>query len=145
MESDLTGICEIENSSFTEPYPRFLLRRLLRDHSGRFFVAQTTEGKLVGYCVASTNQGSAHLISIAVSPDQRRIKIAVGLMETLMEHLMDQGIEEIWLELKLGNKEALGLYTKLGFRKVSVVPNYYSDRSDALRMRRILGATVGDQ
>jgi ribosomal protein S18 acetylase RimI-like enzyme len=66
-------------------------------------------------------------------------------METLMEHLIDGGIEEIWLELKLDNKQALGLYTKLGFRKVALVPNYYSDGSDALRMRKILRPTIVDR
>lgn len=143
--SDLAGICEIENSSFTEPYPRFLLSRLLHDHSGNFLVAESKEGRLVGYCVASTDQSSAHLISVAVSPHRRRIKIGTGLMETLMEHLIDRGIEDIWLELKLENKQALGLYRKLGFRKASLVPNYYSDGSDALRMHKILRPTIEDR
>ena len=62
-----------------------------------------------------------------------------------MEHLIDRGVEDIWLELKLENKKALGLYRKLGFRKVSLVPNYYSDGSDALRMRKILRPTIVDR
>lgn len=99
----------------------------------------------MGYCVASTDQSSAHLITIAVLPNQRRIGIGIDLMETLMKHLIGRGIVEIWLELKLENKEALGLYTKLGFTKVSVVPNYYSDGSDALRMRKAMGVRVVDQ
>jgi len=70
------------------------------------------------------------------------MKIGTGLMETLIEYLIDRGVEEIWLELKLENKQAIGLYTKLGFRRASVVPNYYSDGSDALRMRKLLRTTI---
>lgn len=98
----------------------------------------------MGYCVSSVDRSSAHLISIAVSPDQRTVGIGIDLMETLLRYLNGQGIEELWLEVRSGNKEAIGLYIKLGFTKVSVVPNYYSDGSDALRMRKILAAKVVD-
>jgi ribosomal protein S18 acetylase RimI-like enzyme len=57
-------------------------------------------------------------------------------MESLFESLIAQGVGELWLEVRLENKEAIGLYGGLGFREVSVIPNYYSDGSDALRMRK---------
>lgn len=94
----------------------------------------------MGYCVSSVDGRSAHLISIAVTPDQRKIGIGISLMDTLLGQLFEQGVEELWLEVKTGNKEAIGLYTKLGFVKVSVVPGYYSDGSGALRMRKLLAA-----
>jgi ribosomal protein S18 acetylase RimI-like enzyme len=65
-------------------------------------------------------------------------------MEALSKRLMAQGIEELWLEVKSGNEEAVGLYTKLGFIIVSVLPEYYSDGSDALRMRKSLVAGMLD-
>lgn len=92
----------------------------------------------MGYCVASVNGSSAHLISIAVSPIRRRVGIGIDLMESLIADLSSRGIHEVWLEAKLDNSEAIGMYRKLGFNEVSVVSEYYSDGSNALRMRKVL-------
>jgi ribosomal-protein-alanine N-acetyltransferase len=133
--SDLVAVCQIETDSFDQPYPRFLIDKLLRENSGRFFVASDRSGRLVGYCVASAKGRLAHLISVAVLRDQRRKGIGTGLLETLIRYLIEQHIEELWLEVKLSNQEAIALYTKLGFSRLSVVSNYYSDGAAALRMR----------
>ena len=109
--------------------------KLLREHSGSFFVASDRSGRLVGYCVATVRGGSAHLISAAVLRHQRRKGIAAGLLETLIKYLIGQRVKELWLEVKLSNQEAIALYTKLGFAQLSVISNYYSDGAAALRMR----------
>jgi ribosomal-protein-alanine N-acetyltransferase len=138
LASDLEVLCEIENDSFAEPYPRFLLRKLLREHASTFLVALNGAGVPVGYCVAAVNQKAAHLISIAVSSAQRRAGVGRGLVKALVERLAERGVGEIWLEVKTGNKEGISLYDKLGFVRESVIPSYYSDGSDALVMRRYL-------
>lgn len=78
------------------------------------------------------------MISIAVAIGQRRVGIGGGLMEGLLDYLRERGIGELWLEVKPENRDAIGFYAKFGFVRVSVVPNYYSDRSDAVRMRKAL-------
>lgn len=52
------------------------------------------------------------------------------------------GVEELWLEVNLGNTEAIGLYEKFGFTRVMILENYYSDGSAALRMRLSLNRQV---
>jgi len=133
--SDLVAVCQIETDSFDQPYPGVLMDKLLREHSGSFFVASDRSGRLVGYCVATVRGGSAHLISAAVLRHQRRKGIAAGLLETLIKYLIGQRVKELWLEVKLSNQEAIALYTKLGFAQLSVISNYYSDGAAALRMR----------
>lgn len=133
--ADLQGICLIEDNSFSEPYPRYLLRRLVEEAGSGFLVAEKAPGKLVGYCASSTEGELAHLVSIAVLSGDRNKGVATALLRRLVEYLEAQGLNELWLEVKQGNIEAIKLYEKLGFARVMILENYYSDGSPALRMR----------
>ena len=136
--SDLAVICAIEDDSFSTPYPPSLLERLLKDCPEGFFVATTRAGKLVGYCVCSSDRNFAHLISIAVQTDYRKRGVATSLLQRTIEVLIEQKIPELWLEVNLKNVDAIRLYSKLGFEKMGVERRYYSDGSDAIRMRLMI-------
>jgi len=105
-------------------------------------VAEEAPGKLVGYCVSSIEGKLAHLISIAVLTKGRRKGVATALLRNLIEHLGGQRVDELWLEVKEGNKEAIRLYGKFGFARMMILENYYSDGSSALRMRMSLKKQV---
>jgi ribosomal-protein-alanine N-acetyltransferase len=133
-ESDLPNIVLIENSSFDQPYPFDLLKKLLQEYGDSFLVAEES-GKLVGYCSASMKGGSAHLISIGVLMEYRRRGVGGSLLKHLIRILRKGSVDELWLEVKSENKEAVGLYEKFGFERMNTVEDYYSDGSAALRMR----------
>jgi len=133
--TDLREISILEEDSFERPYPRFLIERLLHDCPKTFWVAADASQKIVGYCVASVAGKSAHLISIAVPKNLRRKGVGSILLQTLLSHLRKSEVEDVWLEVKAENKEAISLYTKTGFEKVTVIPKYYEDGSPALKMR----------
>jgi len=138
--NDLESICQIEDASFSEPYPRALMVRLLRDHPTGFFVAEISSGKIVGYCVYSKEGKLAHLLSIGVLQEYRRRKIATSMIQTLLEQLSSR-VRELWLEVNTTNDEAVKFYEGLGFNRVMIIENYYSDGSHALRMRLSLDDT----
>jgi len=75
------------------------------------------------------------LISIAVLTEGRRKGVATALLKNLIEYLQARSVEELWLEVKQDNKEAIKLYEKFSFASMMVLENYYSDGSAALRMR----------
>jgi ribosomal-protein-alanine N-acetyltransferase len=135
--NDLESICQIEDASFSEPYPRALMARLLRDHPTGFLVAELTSGQVVGYSVCSKKGKLAHLISIGVLREYRRRKIATSLIRALLDQL-DLRIRELWLEVNTANQEAVNFYEGFGFRKIMIIENYYSDGSPAMRMRLAL-------
>ncbi len=134
---DLESICKIEDSSFSDPYPKALMVRLLREHPKGFLVAEIGSGVVVGYCVCSTQGKLAHLISIGVLQEYRRRKVATSLIQELLVQLGSR-IREVWLEVNTGNKEAVKFYEGFGFRGIMIIENYYSDGSPALRMRLAL-------
>ena len=132
-QSDLKGICLVENSSFTDPYPHGLIDRLLRESSSSFLVAESPLGTMVGYCVAAVMGKDAHLISVAVLPAYRRRGIGTALIRRLLVCLSSR-VNELRLEIKQGNVEALTLYESLGFRRLEFIPNYYEDGATAVKM-----------
>ena len=132
--ADLNDICMIENKSFNDPYPRFLLAELLR-MCPAFFVAVDVESRVIGYCVASVRGDEAHLISIAVIQTRRRSGIARMLISYLTKFLSSRNVKALFLEVRVENSGAIRLYSSLGFRQVRVIARYYADGASALKMR----------
>ena len=136
---DLAKICEIEDASFSrDPYPAFLIRRLLTEENSLFLVATRSEGKIVGYLVSKMEEHAAHLISLAVLPAERRLGTATQLLDELMVILRQRNVREIRLEVRRDNKGAIELYTQFKFRVIGIIPQYYSDGSPALLMRKVI-------
>jgi ribosomal-protein-alanine N-acetyltransferase len=132
-QADLRGICLVEEDSFSEPYPHGLIARLLQDCPNGFFVAERHPGTIIGYCVATENERSAHLISIGVLREYRRHGVGTALVRRLLSSLGSR-LEELRLEVKEGNVEAIKLYDEIGFKQVERIPNYYEDRATAVKM-----------
>lgn len=133
-KNDLPLICTVEVDSFPDPYPAALMARLQRTHSESFFVAENPSSELVGYCVASEKEGSAHLISIGVLREHRRKGVGAALLETLLVWLNERRVEELWLEVNTGNNAAINFYERFGFARVMTIENYYADGSPAAKM-----------
>jgi ribosomal-protein-alanine N-acetyltransferase len=137
--ADLFDICLIEDESFSSPYPRDLMEKLLEYNPVTFLVATDALGKPKGYAVGSVSGRSAHLISIAVLQDSRRKGAATLLLQELFRRLLEVHVEEVWLEVNTKDMGAIALYLKLGFEKLMTVDHYYSDGAAALKMRLSLG------
>jgi len=130
--ADLPSIVEIERTSFDEPYTPEYLEMLMRFGQGTFIVA-ARDGTVIGYAVASIRGRRGHILSIAVSPKERRKGVGRSLMKDIIEELKIRGVSKITLESKRGNP-AVSFYMSLGFRQVGIMPRYYHDSSDAISM-----------
>jgi ribosomal-protein-alanine N-acetyltransferase len=140
-QNDLAAINRIENGSFVDPYPRRLLARLLSECPDSFLVAESEDGTIVGYCVASQEVGIVHLLSVAVLLEHRRRGIGSALIRKLIVS-MSPASKEMVLEVKVGNSEAIKLYEALGFKRLGVIEHYYSDGASAVKMRRVTNDSV---
>ena len=140
-QTDLAAIHSIENIAFSDPYPRRLLARLLRDCPESFLVAESEVGTVVGYSVASYEGEIAHLLSIAVLPEHRRRGIGTALIRRVTA-IMTAAAKEIVLEVKIRNTEAIKLYEELGFQSIETLEHYYSDGASAVKMRLAIRGTA---
>ena len=131
---DLAELARIEKASFKNPYPPSLILALSRLSPEYFLVAEVS-GVPIGYVSAVARPGGlAHLTSIAVHPNYRRLGVAKTLLKTLIGRLRDGGFRRLTLEVRVSNQAAIALYHSLGFKPSSRIPSYYEDGEDAQTM-----------
>ncbi len=133
-EPDRTGVYAVERECFLDPYPSNLIHDLIRTEHKRFFVA-VEAGKVIGYAVATAKGSDGHVVSVAVHPRHRRRGIGTALLSALTHELKEQGLQEIHLEVRKGNQEAILFYEQMGFRRFSEIKRYYADGEDACVLR----------
>jgi ribosomal-protein-alanine N-acetyltransferase len=129
--SDLNRILDIERQSFPKsPYDwaTFVNLHWLYPETFLVFVERRggqEEETILGYVIFSWN---GHLISMAVdSPDRRQ-----GIGKKLLERVFAfPHIKRVRAEVRKSNKGAQAFYSRMGFRIIGVVTNYYGNE-DAL-------------
>ena len=89
------------------------------------------EGQVLGFVAIQETLYEAEVLQIAVKPAfQGR-----GLAQQLLAQLPDQ--KEIFLEVRVSNQPAQGLYKKMHFEEIARRKNYYHDPiEDAVIMKR---------
>lgn len=91
------------------------------------FTATTEEeNKIVGLLIASISVGEADIYMVVVNEEYKQNRIGYQLFEHLIEHCRKEEVESIFLEVRLSNKPAIGLYESLGFKRLNVRKAYYS-------------------
>ena len=94
-----------------------------------------------GFALIRTVAGETELLTLAVSPAQRRRGIAHALMTSWIETSLPQA-ERAFLEVAADNDAARALYTRHGFTCTGLRKAYYSRSGapavDALLMSRAL-------
>ena len=145
--ADLSRVMEINQTCLPENYSPAFFMSIFQRFPESFVVAE--EGNaLAGYAMCRVEQrfgfsllGGAkrgHLISLAVLPDFRRRGVASALMKAGMKALAAYGCETLFLEVRVTNIAAVGLYKKLGFEVERRIRHYYSDGESAYVMSRRL-------
>ncbi|MBM5804746.1 MAG: ribosomal-protein-alanine N-acetyltransferase [Candidatus Verstraetearchaeota archaeon] len=130
---DLDAIFEIEQRSFTDPYPRGLLKAFF--YLPGVYIVAVSEGKVIGYAVGIVRYESlGHVVSIAVDESMRRKGVGERLMKETIERLCSKGTKRVRIEVRQSNIPAIVLYTKLGFTVEGKIKRYYADGESALLM-----------
>jgi ribosomal-protein-alanine N-acetyltransferase len=113
------------------------------------FIVAEGNGDIAGYImcrieVGLSNYGlggvvkKGHVVSIAVKPENRKKGIGKTLMEKAMEAMRAYKAKQCYLEVRVTNDSAVGLYKKIGFDVTKTVHGYYADGEDAYMMAKKL-------
>ena len=136
--SDLDAIEEIERASYPTPWSRSMFAgELAKPSSISLGAFEPDTHELLGYLIISRYVDAWHVMNLAVAPDQRRKRVASGLLERLFELTGGEGRRGYTLEVRVSNEVAIKLYEQAGFKARGVRRGYYTDnREDALIMWR---------
>jgi len=135
--SDLPEVVAIEEATFPVAwtYSNFL-HEVEQNPFACNRVVRSAAGRVEAYACAWIVDQEVRINNIAVRAEARRRGYGEGLLRYLMALGRSLECGRATLEVRPSNLQALGLYTKLGFRVVARRKGYYSDtREDALVMR----------
>jgi ribosomal-protein-alanine N-acetyltransferase len=125
----IVELYEIEKKCFEEEgFSKQQICYLLEDYNAVSLVARVGK-EIVGFIIGRVdlirNQPVGHIMTIDVAPEYRRQGIAQKLMLETEAIFKTKGAKECRLEVRESNTEALKLYTKLGYEKISLLEHYY--------------------
>ena len=104
---------------------RFLLNIIQYPGCGSFFqpasfvALEPGSGRLCGMCLSSLVKADVgHITQVCVSKSVRRWGVGYELIRHSLESLAKHGCRKVSLTVTAANREAIGVYERMGFRKV---------------------------
>lgn len=142
--SDLIGVMEVNLKTLPEHYSDYFYESLLSEMPEAFLVAEH-HSKLVGYIMCKTEYGfsnfkklgfvkKGHVVSIAVLEEHRKKGLGRAIVEESIKGVKERRCDELYLEVRCSNNDAVKLYEKLGFIIKQRLRSYYRDGEDAFLM-----------
>jgi ribosomal-protein-alanine N-acetyltransferase len=132
---DLPAVHEIEQESFTTPWPAHAYRQELEQNKLAHYLVARYGNQIVGFAGIWLLVDEAHVTTFATRASWRRQGIGERMLMALLDLSIARGAAEATLEVRPSNVPARRLYEKYGFKVVGVRPRYYSDdNEDALIM-----------
>jgi ribosomal-protein-alanine N-acetyltransferase len=137
--ADIDRVCEIDQISFSLPWPRSSFIFEVNNPAARAWVAEFQAGEkghqIVGMIVTWLIVDELHIATLATDPACRQHKIAFKLMIHSLCSAAREGALKSLLEVRRSNQAARALYRKLGYIEDGVRLRYYQDNhEDALLM-----------
>jgi ribosomal-protein-alanine N-acetyltransferase len=146
--NDLQSVMRINRVALPENYTDYFFIDLFHRHPETFVVAEL-DGEVVGYIMCRIEMGlsnfglggltrKGHVVSVAVLSQYRRKGVGEALMNEAMNGMRKYNAKQCFLEVRVTNTEAVGLYKKLAFEITRTIHGYYADGEDAYVMTKKL-------
>ena len=147
--SDVRTVVALEEEAFSTPWARETFASLLERPAAELWVleehpSQEPQGdqpgsRVVGYAVVWCILDQGEVANIAVAPTCRGRGWGRLLLDRMMRVAAGRGVRSLYLEVRISNHAARGLYAAAGFEQVGRRPRYYQDPvEDALVLRASL-------
>ena len=128
VPGDAEGIFAVEKESFSVPWSLDAIHKELQNRElTMYYVLEDEEGQIAGYAGLWRVLDEGQITNIALRRSCRGSGYGELLLRVLMEAGWEDGCSDIFLEVRISNVSALGLYRKLGYQTLSVRQKYYSE------------------
>jgi ribosomal-protein-alanine N-acetyltransferase len=140
--SDAAALAALHGRAFAHGWSESEFERLLADKAVVAHVARAgSRGTPTGFMLSRRAADEAEILTVAVARAQRGRGIASALLARHLGRLAALRIARVFLEVDDGNRAALRLYARAGFREVGRRAGYYARAEGsgaALTLRRDL-------
>ena len=129
---DLEQVMDIEPVAFgSHHWTRQSFMNELINPSGFYYAAREKENeRVLGYSGFWLIGEEAHVTTLAVHPDYRRLYVGERLLINDIIQARKVGADWVTLEVRVSNDSAQKLYGKYSFRSLGVRRNYYQDNDE---------------
>jgi ribosomal-protein-alanine acetyltransferase len=137
----LEMLYQIERECFgKEAFTKRQIAQLLADYNSVSLIAKI-DGEVVGFVIGTIsvhrNALNGHIITIDALPKYRRKGIGKTLLQEVEHIFTEKGAKISYLEVKENNLAAIGLYKKMGYKRIGKLDRYYGD-VNGIYLRKIL-------
>ena len=138
VPADIKALVELEERCFETDRMSERSFRYMLTRGKAVLVVDEEDGILRGNALVLFHGRTAlaRLYSICVDPAWRGHGLARKLLDAAEERAKARGATRMRLEVNVNNTAALMLYRSVGYRDFSLVPEYYEDKADAIRMEK---------
>ena len=129
---DVDAVVAIERQVQLHPWNRQQFLDSLSSASHCTVLTQSGQ-QIIGFCILQTVLDEANLLLMAIDPQQQGQGYGNLLLAQSLERLGERCVM-VFLEVRVSNQAAIGLYEKLGFHQVGTRLGYYpapNGREDA--------------
>lgn len=132
-EKDVPKIAELEKECFADAWSKDLFSQ---SFSTPFFhgVLFENEGEIVAYACQTVIFDDAEILNVAVKKEYRGQGLAKKMLGEMENQAKKLGASKSFLEVRVGNQAAIGLYRRFEYENLRVRKGYYEDGEDALIM-----------
>ena len=138
----LNAVHSIESHSFSDPWPlEEILYEMKQSHT--ICIVAMCEGEVTGYATMRHIADEGHICNIAVHEGHRQKGIGSGLINALVQEAETRGMTGLTLEVRIGNRAAMALYHKHGFKVEGYRKGFYRHPTeDAAIMWKYINETL---
>ena len=134
-EQDIEEVLLLEKELFSAPWNREHFLFELNENPFSLCLVGIVEEKIVSASCAWIIYERAEISTIGVHKAYQRKGYAKKMLEMIHHHAKNNGVNQIFLEVRVSNQPAIALYEYFGYKVSKVRKNYYSDNhEDAYEM-----------
>jgi len=136
-ENDLDEIIKIEEAIYKDKWTKeAYLQDLTNDIAFNYVLEH--DGVIIGYYGFWIMFDNIDITKVSIRKELQGKGLSNILMEDMFTRISNLDVETITLEVRVSNEKAINLYSKYGFKKISVRKKYYEGNEDAIIMQKSL-------
>jgi ribosomal-protein-alanine N-acetyltransferase len=123
QQQDIDNVIDIERRVYEFPWTMGIFQDCMRmGYVCRVFESQSD---IIGYGIMSVGSGECHILNVCVAPDCQGRGLGRLMVDRLIAIAKRNKVSIAFLEVRVSNERAFGLYSGMGFNEIGRREDYY--------------------